>query len=451
MEEASLYDTSLGTLPTLIVPDDPLTGAIEKPKTPPPSARPDQIDLLASPGSSSRNNASGNDAAGDGVHPPQELITTLVPSGEQGATAQADSGVSGETTTVLPSTTAVSDEAPAALPPTPASAPPPMVSAVSSKDFKAMAKRAYASAKLDRLAGGNKSVFDAEMSDIGALGIGMQLYFMLTKYISVAFLLMGIISLPTIALNLYGNGVTESMVDPLKLAYASLGNQGIHPDIRSDKDMCLPKGDIDCTWTNVTTPFTSDPVTVAWIITLNDVIYSVVFFLFYLLYRYRARRAIDEHMNENLTPAKYAVFVRGLPPDATESEIHAHFNERYDLTKEEEYFTLWFGCCWSRKRRKVKNSQSRGAVNRGVVTNLEHLAGTNSVTRELYLNSWIAEVSIGHPTGGLLRTFLSMEALTRSIAETQELVRILEADKEASKASRAPRRRTRSSPATKNC
>ncbi|KAJ0399851.1 hypothetical protein P43SY_000419 [Pythium insidiosum] len=445
---ALLYDTSLGSLPTLVVPDDPLTGAIEKPKSPPPSARPDQINLLASSAKSPRDNTAADNEAGATATAAAAEAATAPPPEPSSVAAEPRPLLPPETPTtsaVTPTGVAVTEPAPetadAAPVPVPVPVPPPVASAVSSKDFKAMAKRAHASAKLDRLAGGNKSVFDAQMSDIGALGIGMQLYFMLTKYISVAFLIMGIVSLPTITLNLYGNGVTESMVDPLKLAYASLGNQGVHPDIQSDKDACLPKGDIDCTWTNVTTPFTSDPMTVAWIITVNDVVYSAVFFLFYLLFRYRARQAIDEHMNENLTPAKYAVFVRGLPPDATEKEIHAHFNELYDLTKDEEYFPLWFGCCWSRRRRKVKNSLSRHAVNRSVVTNLEHLAGTTSVTKELYLGSWIAEVSIGHPTGGLLRTFLSMEALTRSIAETQELVRILEADKEAAKTFTGPKKK----------
>jgi hypothetical protein len=306
---------------------------------------------------------------------------------------------------------------------------------VSSKDYVTMTKRAIALAKLDRLAGGNKSVFDANMDDIGALGIGMQLYFMLTKYLSITFLLMGIVSLPSIVVNMYGNGVSESMADPLALAYASLGNQGVNPDTKTDQNACLPKGDIDCNWTTVNTPFTTDPVTVAWIITVSDVSYSLVFLGFFLLYRFNARKAIDTHMNENLTPAKFAIFVRGLPSDATEAEILDHFNKLYDLTKDETYHPLWLGCCWG-PRRKVKKSASasRHAANRTTVQNLDHLAVTTSVTKELYFNTWIAEVSIGHPTGGLLKTFLSMEALTRSIAETQELVNILEAEKKTAPA-----------------
>ncbi|TMW61290.1 hypothetical protein Poli38472_013753 [Pythium oligandrum] len=397
MDDDELIDATLGTLPTLIVPDDPVNGAIEKPKTPPPSAPPSARAATAR----EEQHAEEERKEPDAVEVPVEVVPVVVDTAPP-VTAQEP----------LPPITAVEVE-----------------QSINSKDYRGMAKRAIGLAKMDRLAGGNKSVFDAEMSDIGALGIGMQLYFMLTKYLAITFLIMGIVALPTIVLNKYGNGVTDSMVDPLELAYASLGNEGVHPEVKADSSLCLPKGDIDCNWTTVNTPFTSDPVTVSWIITISDVVYSTAFFVFYLVYRYRARKAIDTHMNENLTPAKYAVFVRGLPPDATEVEILQHFNQLYDLTKDEEASPLWCGCCWGR-RRKVKTSFSRNAVNRNTVKNIDHLACTIQPKKDLYVDTWIAEISIGHPTGGLLRTFLSMEALTRSIAETQELVRILEKEKE---------------------
>lgn len=313
----------------------------------------------------------------------------------------------------------------------------PLNQAASSKpvvptyDRQTMAKQARALAKLDRLGAGQKSAMQATMRDIGALGIGMQLYFMLTKYLSIAFFLMGLISLPALIVNKFGHGLTSKTVDPLQLGYASLGNQGVSDDIVNSTSLCLPTGDIDCTWDTVNTPFTSDPVKVSWIITISDCAYSVFFVFFYIIYRIQARKAIDLHQNENLTPAKYAVFVRGLPSDATEKEILSHFNSLYDLTKPEEYCPLWLGFWWGR-RRPVRHSLSRKAVNRNVVTNVDHLAGPTSVNKELYLNTWIAEVSVGHPTGGLLRTFLSMQALTQRLAETRSLIRTLGQEKKES-------------------
>ncbi|KAL4092576.1 hypothetical protein PRIC1_011568 [Phytophthora ramorum] len=294
--------------------------------------------------------------------------------------------------------------------------------------IKSMVGVAEGKARKDRLGEGMKSAFQADMDDIGALGIGMQLYFMLTKYLSVVFLIMGIISLPAIMVNTYGHGITSKMVDPLQLAYSSIGNGGVNSDTAASARSCLPLGDIDCTWETVDTPLTTNPKTVTWIVTSTDVLYSFFFMCFLLFYSYRAKTSIKEHQNKHLTPARYAVLVRGLPKDATEKEILDHFNTRYDLSKEEEYSKLWFGCCWGR-RHKVKRSRSKKAVNRNVVSNVDHLEGSTTTNKDLYLQTWIAQVSVAHPTGGLLRTFLSMESLGQKKKEMDELIRTLEAEK----------------------
>ncbi|KAG7380986.1 hypothetical protein PHYBOEH_011229 [Phytophthora boehmeriae] len=296
---------------------------------------------------------------------------------------------------------------------------------------KSMVKSAEGKARKDRLGEGAKGVFQATMDDIGALGIGMQLYFMLTKYLSVVFLCMGIVALPEIMENTYGHGITSKTVDPLQLAYASIGNGGVNSDTAANPRNCLPIGDIDCTWETVDTPMTSNPRTVTWIITLTDCLYTFLFLCFLLFYSYRAKRAIKAHKTKHFTPARYAVMVRGLPKDATEKEIMEHFNNLYDPTKDEEYSKLWFGFYWG-KRQKVKRSRSKKAVNNNIVSNVDHLEGATTITKELYLSTWIAEVSVAHPTGGLLRTFLSMESLAREKTEAQLLLHTLEEEKSRS-------------------
>jgi hypothetical protein len=296
---------------------------------------------------------------------------------------------------------------------------------------ESMVGLAESKAKKDRLGEGLKSAFQASMDDVGALGIGMQLYFMLTKYLTVAFLCMGIISLPAIMVNSFGHGITSKMVDPLQLAYSSIGNGGVNSDTAATARSCLPIGDIDCTWETVDTPLTSNPKTVTWIVTITDVLYSFVFMAFLLFYSYRAKKAIKEHQNKHLTPARYAVMVRGLPKDATEKEIMEHFSHLYDLNKTEDYRKLWFGCCWGR-RHKLQRSRSKKAVNRNLVSNVDHLEKSTTITKELYKDTWIAEVSVAHPTGGLLRTFLSMEYLSQKKEETELLISTLEAEKSVS-------------------
>ncbi|KAL4117267.1 hypothetical protein PRIC2_011259 [Phytophthora ramorum] len=472
-------------LPTLIVPDDPETGVIERPDTPPPIQIDEQrlltntvhlpVKLQALPNAPiAPETFVATPGSKQGT--PRQPTAREDPDSKQATprqpTARSDAQPPGSVKTTprqpsvheeeppLPPVLVIADSAPfesAVATERPQSA---RAASLNSKDFKAMAKRAAAAAKLDRLAAGNKSVFDANMNDIAALGIGLELYFLLVKYLGWAFFAMGIVSLPAIVVNYFGNGVTAKMADPLQLAYASLGNQGVNPDVASDPSECLPLGDIDCTGATVNTPFTTDPDKVAWIVTSSDAIYSFVFLVVYLAFRRHARRAIEAHQNEHLTPAKYAVFVRGLPSDAASREVLEHFNALYDPTQEERYFPLWLGCCWGRRPRRVKHSLSKGAVNCNVVRNLDHLWRPDEIAQarpstaavpgtprpdarkladerrakeeqqRMYLGTWIAEVSIAHPTGGLLRTFLAMEVLTRKISEAQALVGILTHEKE---------------------
>ncbi|OWZ12226.1 Transmembrane protein [Phytophthora megakarya] len=464
-------------LPAIPVPEDPETGAIERPQTPPPvqidekrlfsntaqlpvrlQALPNAPIAPESPPSARENSQPPGSkqatprlpSARDQVLPGSKQVTPRIisprdeaPSGSKQTTPRAPTiHETPPDQAVITPVLVISDMVPLSSADERIESARPQsarAASLSSKDYKAMAKRASAAAKHDRLAAGSKSLFDANMNDIAALGIGMELYFLLIKYLSWAFLTMGIISLPAIVVNYYGNGVTAKMVDPLQLAYASLGNQGVNPDIASDPSQCLPIGEIDCTGATVSTPFTSDPETVAWIVTSSDAIYSFVFLIVYLLFRRHARHSIDAHQNEHLTPAKYAIYVRGLPSDATSREVLEHFNSRYDPTQEETYYPLWFGCCWGRRPRRVKNSLSKGAVNCNVVSNLDHLWRPDDAAlarparheeQQMYLGTWIAEVSIAHPTGGLLRTFLAMEVLTRKIADAQALVTILTHEKE---------------------
>ncbi len=59
-----------------------------------------------------------------------------------------------------------------------------------------MIKKAKALAFADRL-GAGKSFYKTTMRDIGELGVGIRLYFMLTKYMAVLFALMALCALPS--------------------------------------------------------------------------------------------------------------------------------------------------------------------------------------------------------------------------------------------------------------
>lgn len=297
------------------------------------------------------------------------------------------------------------------------------ISSLEEESTDLMVGRAVALSRLDRLAFGQKRFLDTNMNDIGDLGIGILLYFMLSKYLSITVFLMGLSSLPAMILNIYGHGITDALVDPLGLAYTSLGNQGVHEEIVNDSSRCLPRGAIDCSGETVKTPFTSNPYTVSWIITVSDCIASLIFLVFIVVFRSIAHRAIETHLHENLTPAKYAVQVKGLPQDVTEKEVVEHFNALYDLTKPEMIHRLYCYCCWGRRRR-VKRAKVR-VGNVSVVKNVDHLDGLTSVTPSLYVNTWIAEVSFFRPTFGLLRSFLTIQSVSKQIEESEQICAIL--------------------------
>ncbi|DAZ99530.1 TPA: hypothetical protein N0F65_005402 [Lagenidium giganteum] len=305
-------------------------------------------------------------------------------------------------------------------------APTPLVPSVRDAAYKEMAHSAQDRAKATRLGQGRKSVWQSTMTDVGKLGLGVQLYFLLLKYLTATFAIMALLSVPAIVINNHGRGITDRIADPMGMAYRSLGNDGVNPDYLRDKVWCKA---IDCNWTTILTPLTKNPYTASWIITLSDVAYSIVLIAFVIRFHVVLQRIVDAHELENITPAQYAVFVRGLPRDASEREVLDHFNAHYDPTQDETYYPLWFGCLWGRQQLLDNSPVAIKADNRSVVTDVDHLGDNVPAERkEMYIGSWIAEVSIAHPTGGLLSAFLAMEALTSQISELQELVTNLKHD-----------------------
>lgn len=280
---------------------------------------------------------------------------------------------------------------------------------------KEMAKKAMALAEQDRFGNSKTSVCSTSIKDLGKLGVGIQLYFMFMKYLGVLFALMTLISFPAMVLHRTGHGVSEARADPLGLAYFSIGNEGLHPD-NNNTEMCQPVGTIDCTLRTLNNPITPDPEKASLLITLCDIASSIVFILFLNYFRLAIKKAVRENDEQNITPGDYAVFVRGLPSNATEEEILQHFNDLYDLSKPKHTYPMWFGCFGPRKVPKMQYS-----VDASPVTNLDHVNGN-----EMYRSKWIAQVSIGYRTNGLLRKFLSMEKLSAKIAKYEEIVAMYE-------------------------
>ncbi|RHY92098.1 hypothetical protein DYB37_003768 [Aphanomyces astaci] len=313
-----------------------------------------------------------------------------------------------------------------------------------------MVQKAKLRARLERL-GAGKSYFGVTLGDIGDLGVGIRLYFMLTKYTSMLFVVMSVCAAPTagddnrhpplcfhealcecderVVLHYYGHGVTAATKDPLGLNFVSLANEGINAEY-------IPT---NCTlqhpYTSPTFPGLHFDVlhslqsclvfARAYVATICDCAYSLVFVVFIVAFSYRCHAIVTAHTRDNITPAKYAVYVRGFPRDATEQEIMTHFSALYDLSQPAHRFPMWLGCFGRRRQVKQQLRVARsgsttncspghdenGAKLPQPVENVSHVDGN-----ELYVGSWVAQVSIARPIGRFLRLFLALETLTQRIA-----------------------------------
>lgn len=198
------------------------------------------------------------------------------------------------------------------------------------------------------------------------------------------------------------------------LAYFSLANEGLHPDLNTTEN-CKPVGFVDCTMKTINTPFATNPIRASYIITACDCTYSLLFLLFIYYFQNRVDVMIQENKTKHISPGAYSIFIRGLPLDATEEEILEHFDVLYDLEKPKHRFPMWFGFLGQAKEIR-KQFQIEGAEK---VTNLDHVRGD-----EMYMNKWVAQVTIAYRTKGLLRAFLSMEKLTSDIANRKAICKI---------------------------
>lgn len=325
---------------------------------------------------------------------------------------------------------------------------------------------------------GNKraSVYNTSIRDLGSLGLGIEMYFTYLKYVATTFTIMSIIVTPSILLTKSGNGFLSSEIDSFGLGYFSIGNLGLHPSL-NNSDLCHPNGNVNCTTGFQENIISTDPHQVSLIISYLDLLSCVCFIVSVQFLRNQLRNTIKTNDIDNVTPKDFTVEVIGLPCDATEEEIIEHFNSRYDLTKPKHYYPLWLGFFGGKKyltnvdnNNDVDDSENQDDFNEYEddssenedeqslnnqselertkeeeeskensltildnssirigdfpVQNLDHVNGNT-----MYLNKWVAHVSIAFHTKGMLRKLLKRGRLTKKIKIQKETLRICHEEK----------------------
>jgi len=81
-----------------------------------------------------------------------------------------------------------------------------------------------------RFLAGKAEYFETTIKELGSEGVGMGLYFLILRSLATIFLVMTVISVPSLVFNCIGAGVSPEEQDALNLAYTTLGNQGLSED-----------------------------------------------------------------------------------------------------------------------------------------------------------------------------------------------------------------------------
>jgi len=188
-------------------------------------------------------------------------------------------------------------------------------------------------------------------TQLGTMGIGIQLYFEISKILAISFMVMFCCHIPTIYINSYGNDGHALMKDD-KNAFSSwtLANSGFTGESVEewecsdyvplfDDGSNSSAGSVDCKGLSVDIAGTRyDSESIAMIITMCEMLASITFVVtcgacVFIVEKMEAK--VDD---ENAEPEDYAVYVRGLPANTTIENLIEHFSPKYRLDEATPYY-----------------------------------------------------------------------------------------------------------------
>ncbi|CAM9185776.1 unnamed protein product [Hapterophycus canaliculatus] len=127
--------------------------------------------------------------------------------------------------------------------------------------------------------------------------------------------------------------------------------------------------------------------------------------LMVLYWRFKSEMVVFGEMadKENVTPADYAVEVRGIPIDARDEEVIHHFSELFRLDQPGWTFPGWgFGSFGKKTADMVEDVVDCGGVSIGA--KLQPVQSTaHSRFDHVCHGTWLAECSLSHPEGDFIR------------------------------------------------
>jgi hypothetical protein len=160
--------------------------------------------------------------------------------------------------------------------------------------------------------GGALPVWGTTATQMSELGVGVTLHLRLLRSLGCLFVALTVLALPMFALCVAGDQVSTDEMDMLRVTALSIANVGHKgPPSAYVMEVRLPWG--------ATLRMGAD--TVSLVIAVTDAAVTLAF-LIAALWLSRSTMVIAEDVDANvITAADYAVFVQGLPADATQAEV----------------------------------------------------------------------------------------------------------------------------------
>lgn len=159
----------------------------------------------------------------------------------------------------------------------------------------------------------NYSICSTDLKTLGKYGEGLELYFLLTKQLSILFIFISIISAWPMYENYSGHGL-GSLYQGQLYTYFSVANQ---ESFEYSKDLAKAKDLIE--------PLKKKALSLA----IADGLYSLLFLGFILWFIYVSRKVGKGNLIDNVTAGDYAVEVKGFPmKNIKQVKVKEHF-EKY--------------------------------------------------------------------------------------------------------------------------
>eukprot|EP00753_Platysulcus_tardus_P022558 PLAT9771.1.p1 GENE.PLAT9771.1~~PLAT9771.1.p1 ORF type:complete len:1198 (+),score=594.86 PLAT9771.1:165-3596(+) len=266
---------------------------------------------------------------------------------------------------------------------------------------------------------------------LSAMGPGTILYFKLLKQLSIVFLVMSILAAPAILLSFSGRKISTEDRDALGLSTFTAGNIGDQSELACGGEDCadataaaaagndssiVSVGGVTFNTTvihySVAGLLALPSTTASLIISASDILYTLVFFVFAVVYQSSVRRVAEDADADLTSLADYSVVVTGLPRDATEEQIRDHFSRLFGLDSDSGWAAARRGgCCGGHRPDRPEPGTAP-------------VADIDMHGKESYLGSWVADVAIAHPRGKAIRTFLAKKKATSKLVRLRQRVKM---------------------------